>query len=61
VICAPFFAIFLDIASWWLTKVSLLFAYVVLTGGALMGVAFAFQWIVSFYQLCFAKRAAANA
>lgn len=61
VICAPFFAIFLDIASWWLTKVSLLFAYVVLTGGALMGVAFAFQWIVSFYQLCFAKRGAANA
>lgn len=51
----PFLAIFLDIASWWLTKVSTGFAYVVITGGALMDISFAFQWLVSFYQICFFK------
>lgn len=56
VICVPFIAIFLDIASWWLTKVSIGFAYVVVIGGALMGVAFAFQWLVSLYQLCLPGR-----
>lgn len=56
VICVPFFAIFLDIASWWLTKVSMVFAYVVVIGGALMGLAFAFQWLVSAYQLCLPRR-----
>lgn len=56
VICMPFLAIVLDIGSWWLTKVSIGFAYVVVIGGALMGVAFAIQWIVSFYQLCLPGR-----
>jgi len=60
VICAPFIAIFLDIASWWLTKVSIGFAYVVMVGGGLMGLAFAFQWLVCFYQICFPKRLAVN-
>lgn len=58
VTCIPFLAIFLDIASWWMTKVSTAFAYVVVIGGALMGLAFAFQWFVSFYQIIFSKRAA---
>jgi hypothetical protein len=52
-VCVPFAAIFLDIASWWLTKVSTGFAYVVMIGGGLMGLSFAFQWLVSFYQICF--------
>lgn len=60
VICVPFVAIFLDIASWWLTKVSTGFAYVVMVGGGLMGLAFAFQWLVCFYQLCFPRRTATN-
>ncbi len=54
-ICVPFVAIFLDIASWWLTKVTTGFAYIVVIGGALMGISFAFQWLVSFYQICFFK------
>lgn len=54
-ICVPFLAIFLDIASWWLTKVTTGFAYVVVIGGVLMGISFAFQWLISFYQLCFFK------
>lgn len=56
VICVPFIAIFLDIASWWLTKVSIGFAYIVVIGGTLMGVAFAIQWFVSLYQLCLPGR-----
>ncbi len=54
-VCVPFVAIFLDIASWWLTKVTTGFAYVVMVGGGLMGISFAFQWLVSFYQICFFK------
>jgi len=46
---------FLDIASWWLTKVSEPFAYVVIVGGALMGVSFAIQWGVSMFQIWFFK------
>ncbi len=55
VIMVPFVAIFLDIMSWWLTKVSESFAIVVVIGGALMGLSFAFQWCVSIYQLWFYK------
>lgn len=52
ILCIPFVAIFLDIASWWLTKeMSDAFAYVVILGGALMGVSFFYQWCASFYQI----------
>lgn len=54
-VAMPFVAIILDIMSWWLTKVSTPFAYVVFAGGALMGVSFAYQWFVSMYQLWFFK------
>ena len=54
-IAVPFVAIILDIASWWLTKVSTPFAYVVFVGGALMGISFLYQWLISFYQLWFFK------
>lgn len=53
VIAAPFVAIIMDIASWWLTKVSTPFAYMVMFGGALMALSFAYQWTVSMYQLWF--------
>lgn len=53
IIATPFIAIILDIASWWLTKVSTPFAYVVVGGGALMGISFAVQWLVSMYQMWF--------
>ena len=53
VLALPFLAIFLDIASWFLTKVSPLFAYVVMGGGAIMAISFAFQWGLSLYQMWF--------
>lgn len=51
VMATPFIAIFLDVGSWWVTKVSEPFAYVVIIGGALMGGSFAIQWVVSLYQM----------
>lgn len=53
VILTPFVAIILDIGSWYLTKVYPPFAWVVMGSGALMGVAFAIQWIISIYQMWF--------
>ncbi len=52
-ILIPFVAIILDIGSWYLTKLYPAFAWVVMGSGALMGVAFAIQWIVSMYQMWF--------
>lgn len=51
VLALPFIAIFLDIASWWLTKVSLVFAYVVMGGGMMMALSFSIQWYLSIYQM----------
>ncbi len=53
IIVTPFVAIALDIASWYITKVSEPFAYLVLGSGALMGVSFAIQFFVSIYQMWF--------
>jgi hypothetical protein len=55
VILVPFFAIICDIMSWYLTKLYAPFAWVVMISGALMGTAFAFQWVVSIYQMWFYK------
>lgn len=55
IIMVPFIAIIFDIASWYLTKVFTPFAWVVMGSGALMGAAFAFQWVVSIYQMWFYK------
>ncbi|MDH5219221.1 MAG: hypothetical protein OEX19_16070 [Gammaproteobacteria bacterium] len=54
-IALPFLSIFLDIASWYLTKMYPPFAYVVIGSGALMGTTFAIQWITSMYQMWFYK------
>ncbi|MEE8428061.1 MAG: hypothetical protein V3S33_00970 [Gammaproteobacteria bacterium] len=55
VIAIPFIAIISDISSWYLTKVYTPFAWVIMIGGVFMGLAFAFQWIVSIYQMWFYK------
>ena len=55
IIAIPFIAIVIDIASWYLTKLHPAFAMVVIISGGFMGVSFAFQWIVSMYQIWFYK------
>ncbi len=56
VLVAPYVAIWADIGSWWLTKESPVFGYVVVGGGALMGVALAVQIFVSLWEMWVASR-----
>jgi len=55
VVGVPFVALTLDIGSWYFTKLYHPFAWVVMIGGALMGMAFAFMWCVSMYQMWFTR------
>ena len=47
----PFLAMLLDILSWYVTKVSPQFAWVVVISGGLMGISFTIQIVVSIYQM----------
>jgi hypothetical protein len=48
----PYLTIILDIGSWWLTKYySPVFAYIVIIGGALMGLALAGQIFISLWDM----------
>jgi len=41
IVSAPFVALFMDVGSWWLTKLDAAFAIGIIAGGALMGLSFA--------------------
>jgi hypothetical protein len=51
IIVLPYVAIWADIGSWWITKYQPVFAYVVLLGGALMGLALAAQVLISLWEM----------
>jgi hypothetical protein len=55
IVVAPFIAIVMDVSSWYFTKIFPPFAWVVIAAGAMMGTCFAFMWLVTMYQLWFAK------
>jgi hypothetical protein len=55
VIAFPFVALTLDIGSWYFTKLYHPFAWLVMAGGGLMGLSFAFMWVVSMYQMWFSR------
>ncbi len=50
-VAIPFIAMALDIFSWYITKFLPEFAYVVVIAGALMGISFMLQILVSVYQM----------
>lgn len=50
-VAVPFVAIWLDIGSWLLTKFEPVFAYTVVIGGALMGLALAAQIAIALYEM----------
>ncbi len=52
-IIMPFLFLLTDISSWWLTKLSPHFAWLVIMGGAGLGLSFAYMWVVSLYQIWF--------
>jgi hypothetical protein len=60
IIVLPFLSMIIDTGSWYLTKVNTAFAWTVIIGGALMGMSFAFQWIVSMYQMWFYRYSLAD-
>jgi len=51
----PFAVIFIDILAWFLTKWDPFYAYTVVTAGAVLGLAWAAQVLISLYQLWFLK------
>lgn len=55
VIAAPFGGVALDVLGWYVTKVFDPFAWGVLVAGGINGLAFAFMWVVSMYQMWFYK------
>lgn len=54
-VAVPFISIWLDIGSWWFTKIEPLFAYTVIIGGAVMGASLAVQILVSLYEMWFRR------
>jgi len=55
IMALPFCSILIDIFSWYFTKLYHPFAYVVMLGGGLNGLAFAFMWVVNMYQMWLMK------
>ena len=59
IIVVPYVSIWADIGSWWITKYLPGFAYVVLVGGAFMGLALAAQIGISLWEMWFKKSTSA--
>ena len=55
VVALPFLAIAMDVASWYLIKLFQPFALMTMGAGAIMGLSFAFMWVVSMYQIWFSR------
>jgi hypothetical protein len=56
VILIPFLSVFVDIASWFLTKWDPVYAYTLVIAGAVMGVGLAIQILTSLYQMWLWRR-----
>jgi hypothetical protein len=59
VVVLPFVALTMDVSSWYFTKLFHPFAFVVMAGGAIMGLSFAVMWAVSMWQMWFSRPPAA--
>ena len=60
IVILPFLAIWADIGSWWITKFVPIFAYIVIGGGALMGLVLAVQILVPLWEMWIKTRAHAQ-
>jgi hypothetical protein len=56
IILIPFLSVFVDIASWFLTKWDPVYAYTLVIAGAVMGVGLAIQIFTSLYQMWLWRR-----
>lgn len=55
VVATPFVCVVLDVSAWYITKLYAWFAWVVMIAGGVMGLCFAFMWVVSMYQMWFSR------
>lgn len=55
VVALPFVAIAVDVSSWYFTKLFPPFAWILIASGVVMGLCFAFMWVVSMYQMWFSR------
>ena len=55
VVALPFISIAIDVGSWYMVKVYHPFAWLTMASGAVMGMSFAFMWVVSMYQMWYGK------
>ncbi|MEC9363540.1 MAG: hypothetical protein VYC42_09975 [Pseudomonadota bacterium] len=56
IVATPYLAMWADIGSWWITKYDPAFAVVVVTAGALIGLALAVQIFVALWEMWIAPR-----
>ena len=56
IVVTPFLCIIADIGSWYLTKLNVEFAWVIIGSGALMGICFAIMFFVSIWQMWFSRK-----
>lgn len=61
IISLPFLTIWADIGAWWITKYAPAFAWVVIIGGGLMGLALGVQIFISLWEMWFARHEAPRA
>jgi hypothetical protein len=52
----PYIFLLVDILSWWLTKLSPMFAVLVILAGMGMGVSFMFMWAISILEMWFYQK-----
>lgn len=57
-VVSPMLAVFVDVASWFLTKWDYHYAIVVVISGGILGASMALQILISLYQIWFLKRPA---
>jgi hypothetical protein len=57
-VVSPMLAVFIDVASWFLTKWDDHYAIVVIVAGGILGLSMALQILISLYQIWFLKRPA---
>jgi hypothetical protein len=47
----PYVFLLVDILSWWLTKISPMFAWLVIMAGMGMGISFMAMWVISLFEM----------
>jgi len=55
IVVLPFICVAIDVGSWYMVKVYHPFAWLTMASGGVMALSFAFMWLVSMYQMWWAK------